>query len=242
MKTHALTDIGCVRPENQDVFYTSELPVGNLPNLFVVADGMGGHVGGKQASHTALSCILDYVEHAEENDPASILNEAIIAANEAVKEEAKIENLEGMGTTAVCATVIDDKLIVANVGDSRLYLVTPTKIKQITQDHSWVEEMVRLGKLDRKSAKNHKQKNVITRAIGITEHVEADIFVEKLPEESNILICSDGLTNMVEDDNIFRIVNSERDVIDKTEQLITKAKENGGKDNITVIVIEPNIH
>ncbi|SFQ16827.1 protein phosphatase [Lachnospiraceae bacterium XBB1006] len=239
MKTHAVTDIGLTRTENQDCFYTSEMPVGNLPNLFVVADGMGGHVGGKCASHTALQAVIEYIRDVQETDPGTILRKAFSFANEEVMKEAKTKNMEGMGTTMVAATVYDDRFWVANVGDSRLYMVTPGEIRQITVDHSWVEKMVRLGELNPDEARTHEKKNVITRAIGMMEELKVDVFEVPLEEEGRILMCSDGLTNMIEDEQIRIIINSQRDVIERTEKLVEVANQNGGKDNITVVVIEP---
>ena len=239
MKTHALTDKGLERQENQDCCYTSELSVGNLPNLFIVADGMGGHAGGKLASDTALKSFVKSVQKSTLEDPDEILANAVEKANDDVKKKAKKVELEGMGTTLVAATIIDGEIHVANVGDSRLYLVTPGEIKQITKDHSLVEEMVRLGELEPSKARTHEKKNVITRAIGVADEVKADIFKVKLKEEQTILLCTDGLTNMVTDDAIRRLLLSQRDVIEKAEVLVNEANKNGGKDNITVVVIEP---
>lgn len=239
MKTHAVTDVGLSRTENQDCFYTTEMPIGNLPNLFLVADGMGGHVGGKCASHKALQTMIDTVKELEETDPGTILEKAMLRANEEVMKEAQIQNMEGMGTTMVAATILGDRMYVANVGDSRLYTVKPGGIRQITKDHSLVEEMVRMGELDPDNARTHQKKNVITRAVGMSEDLKIDVFETELEEESMILMCSDGLTNMVEDETIRVIINSQRDVIERAEKLIEEANKNGGKDNITVVVIEP---
>lgn len=239
MKTHALTDIGLVRAENQDCFYTSEMPVGNLPNLFIVADGMGGHAGGRCASHTALQTVVDSVKEQKEKEPNAVLDVAMKKANEEVIRQAREQSLEGMGTTLVAATIIGNQLHVANVGDSRLYIVKPGEIRQITKDHSLVEEMVRLGEIDPDNARTHQRKNVITRAIGVSEELKVDFFEENIDEGASILICSDGLTNMVDDEQIRMVINSQRDVIEKAEKLIETANKNGGKDNITVAVIEP---
>ncbi|MBQ1871718.1 MAG: Stp1/IreP family PP2C-type Ser/Thr phosphatase [Lachnospiraceae bacterium] len=239
MKTHALTDRGLERPENQDYLFTSELSVGNLPNLFIVADGMGGHAGGKLASTTATKAFVKSVQKSTSEDVNEILTCAVTKANEEVIKKAKKSELEGMGTTLVAATVIEDKLYVANVGDSRLYVITAGEIKQVTKDHSLVEEMVRLGELEPSKARTHEKKNVITRAIGVADEVKADIFKVSLKEEQTILLCTDGLTNMVTDDDIRKIVVTGRDVIEKAENLIGEANKNGGKDNITVVLIEP---
>lgn len=240
MKTNALTDIGLVRRENQDACYTSERPVGNLPNLFIVADGMGGYQGGKQASERALQTMIQSIENDTETEVFKVLDKAIQDANRRVFCEANEESsLQGMGTTVVAATIVDNKLYVANVGDSRLYTVSPGMITQITKDHSLVEEMVRLGELERSKARSHPKKNMITRAVGALEDCKADFFEVRLKEEESVLMCSDGLTNMLDDEQIRNIMNSQRDVIEKSEKLVEAAKNSGGEDNITVVVIEP---
>ncbi len=239
MKTNAITDVGLVRTENQDTYYTNEQPIGNLPNLFVVADGMGGHVGGKQASETALQTIVDYIEQSKEENIRVLFDKAIRKANNAVYEEANEKSLQGMGTTIVLASLDKDVLSVANVGDSRLYVVSPGAIKQVTKDHSLVEEMIRMGELERSKARLHPEKNVITRAVGASEDCKADFFQVRLDEEECVLMCSDGLSNMLDDEQIRNIMNSQRDVIEKTQKLVEAANNSGGKDNITVVVVEP---
>ena len=143
-----------------------------------------------------------------------------------------------MGTTLVAATVIEHTLYFANVGDSRLYLLND-EIRQLSKDHSLVQEMVRLGGLNAEEAKHHPDKNIITRAIGVKEDIEIDFFEYRLKKGDIILMCTDGLSNMVEDEEIFQIVRSSRDVVEAVEQLIERANSNGGKDNIGVIVAEP---
>jgi serine/threonine protein phosphatase PrpC len=144
-----------------------------------------------------------------------------------------------MGTTVVAATVIGDHLHVANVGDSRLYLINHEAIRQITRDHSLVEEMVRLGEMDKADAKDHPDKNIITRAVGVVPELSVDFFEVELKPGDTVLMCSDGLTNMIEDEEIKKIVLGQRDIVEKAEKLIDTANENGGKDNITVVLIEP---
>jgi len=151
---------------------------------------------------------------------------------------AEDENLEGMGTTVVAATCMGKYLRVANVGDSRLYVIGE-KITQITRDHSLVEEMVRMGGIDREAARNHPDKNIITRAVGATNKVEIDFFNVELSEKDIVLMCSDGLTNMLEDEEIRMILNGQRDIVEKAEELVKAANLNGGKDNIAVVLIEP---
>ena len=144
----------------------------------------------------------------------------------------------GMGTTFVVASVIGDKVYIANVGDSRLYLLNED-IKQLSKDHSLVQEMVRLGGINQEEAKHHPDKNIITRAVGGREEVEVDFFEYRLKKGDIILMCTDGLSNMVEDEEMLHIVKCSRDVVEAVEQLIERAKDNGGNDNIGVIVAQP---
>ena len=168
MKTFSMTDTGRRRDINQDYMFTSETAVGKLPNLFIVADGMGGHKAGEYASKTAVETIVEYIEENDSGLLVASMKKAIGEANKRVLKEAIVDiEKEGMGTTIVAATIKGDKLIVANVGDSRLYIVNESSITQLTTDHSLVEEMVRSGKLARRDARNHPDKNKITRAVGV---------------------------------------------------------------------------
>ncbi|NLG02738.1 MAG: Stp1/IreP family PP2C-type Ser/Thr phosphatase [Clostridia bacterium] len=239
LKTFSLTDIGLKRKLNQDYVYSCETPIGKLPNIFIVADGMGGHNAGDFASRCSVETIVQSVLHSEAQNPIQIIREAITQANAKIREQSNAsEELRGMGTTVVVAVVVDKMLYVANVGDSRLYLLRDG-IRQITRDHSLVEEMVRIGEIDRASARTHPDKNIITRAIGAGENVEIDFFELELEKNDLILMCTDGLTNMIEDSEISIIIKSQRDVAGKAEELVKAANNNGGKDNIAVIVIEP---
>ena len=148
------------------------------------------------------------------------------------------EDLEGMGTTVVAATVRDGKLLAMNVGDSRLYLISDGKIRQITMDHSLVEEMVRKGILAKEKARNHPKKNIITKAVGVAQAVEPDFFEVDLKAGDRILMCSDGLSNMLEDEELQKIVDSVGSLEDKAKLLVDAANVNGGKDNVSVILIE----
>ena len=238
LKTFSKTDIGRKRKINQDNVYTCEVPLGNLPNLFIVCDGMGGHKAGDFASAYAVKAIEREIMICDETEPVKIIREAIEVANAEIFEKAaNEEQLHGMGTTAVVATIVDGTLIVANVGDSRLYIINDD-IEQLTKDHSLVEEMVRIGELDRSEAREHPDKNIITRALGVTENVEVDFFEVELKKGDIILMCSDGLTNMVEDEDICRVVKAQRDVVQSVEELIKVANHNGGSDNIGVVIIE----
>lgn len=239
MKTFSMTDIGMVREVNQDNVYVSDTPIGQIPNLLVVADGMGGHRAGEHASWLAVEVVKQTLQNSTQNNPEAMFKEAILSANQALIDSASQDaNLKGMGTTLVVATVIDRTLYFANVGDSRLYLLNH-EIKQLSKDHSLVQEMVRLGGINEEDAKRHPDKNIITRAIGVKENLEIDFFEYRLKKGDVILMCTDGLSNMVEDQEIFKIVKSARDVVEAVEQLIERAKAKGGNDNIGIVLAEP---
>lgn len=240
LKTFSITDIGKKRKLNQDYVFTSEIPVGHLPNLFLVADGMGGHNAGDYASRYTIETIVEEIGSSSNNSPVIVLEKAIQSANRLIRQRSfEDEDLSGMGTTVVAATIDEDRLCVANVGDSRLYVINNREIKQITRDHSLVEEMVRMGGLQREQARSHPDKNIITRAIGAQDEVEIDFFQMTLSKDDIILMCSDGLTNMIDDEEIRMILQGQRDIVEKAETLVNAANNNGGKDNIAVILVEP---
>ena len=239
LRSYAITDIGQRRQLNQDFIYLSETPIGNLPNVFIVADGMGGHNAGELASRYAVETIVDEIAFSFEKNPVVILGKAIEKANAYTRQKAQEDKqLMGMGTTVVIATCIGKYLEVANVGDSRLYVVND-RIEQITVDHSLVEEMIRMGGIDRKAARNHPDKNIITRAIGARDTVEADFFNLELKTGDMVLLCSDGLTNMVDDGTIQHVLRKKVSLKERAEELVEIANYNGGKDNLSVIIIEP---
>ncbi len=239
IKTFSMTDMGQKRKVNQDFVYTSENPVGNLPNLFIVADGMGGHAAGDYASRVTTETVVSDISGSHEQNPIRLIRHAYETANAAIIEEAnRLPDHEGMGTTLVVATVIGDTLYVANVGDSRLYVIDDS-ISQITRDHSLVEEMVRAGELEASEARSHPMKNKITRAIGGDYDIRVDFFDMKLNPDDRILMCTDGLTNMVEDEDIRMIVDGSPDVVSAVQRLIDRANANGGYDNIGIVLVEP---
>lgn len=240
MKIYSMTDAGRRRDMNQDYVYGSDIAVGKLPNLFVVADGMGGHKAGDYASRVAVEVMTEYIKNEESGLPILALRKGIEEANRIILRASLIDiDKEGMGTTIVAAVLDEDKLIAANIGDSRLYIVNETGIRQVTVDHSYVEEMIRRGRIAREDARKHPDKNMITRAVGVFPDVEVDFFETKVVPGDTILLCTDGLTNMVEDEEIKRIILGQRDIVEKTESLVEAANRNGGTDNITVLLIEP---
>ena len=240
MKFYAITDIGRKRELNEDYIYTSGQPIGALPNLFIVADGMGGHKAGDYASMHTVDRFVEVIrELGEEHGVQDAINEAVTAANAYIYQRSRENsNLSGMGTTLVLASCIGNEAIVANIGDSRLYLVNDA-MTQITRDHSLVEEMVTLGGIDREMARNHPDKNIITRAVGVKEKVAADFFEVDLTKGDKLLLCSDGLTNMLRDEEIYQIIQDNKELEQAAKALVDAANENGGRDNIAVVLIEP---
>ena len=238
LRAYAATDIGKKRRTNQDYAFASREPVGPLPNLYMVADGMGGHNAGDFASRCAVETVVESLSGAV-GEPISALRTAIADANAVVNVIGnRQEEMRGMGTTLVAAVYLEGKLHVANVGDSRLYVIGDT-IRQVTRDHSLVEEMIRMGGLDPEKAKDHPDKHVITRAIGIRATVKADFFSEDLADGEKVLLCSDGLSNMLSDSEIYKIVKEAADPEEGARALIQAANQNGGEDNIAVVLITP---
>ena len=240
MRIYSATDVGQKRKMNQDYVFASADPVGNLPNLFVVADGMGGHNAGDYASSHAVGIVVEEIREDADFNHVKVIRHAIESANtEIITQAQKDEKLRGMGTTMVAATIVGHYAYVANVGDSRLY-VAGEQIQQITKDHSLVQEMVRMGELNAEEARNHPDKNIITRALGAERTVDVDFFDLKLEPGNVVLMCSDGLSNMVEDDRIGEIISdTDRDLQERGQALISEANRNGGKDNIAIVLIEP---
>ncbi len=212
--------------------------MGCLPNLYIVADGMGGHKAGDYASSYAVYRFIEFVKRSEDANPITVMKKGIHAVNEGILTASKErEELSGMGTTFVCAVVSDNRLYVANIGDSRLYLLDKDSIRQITLDHSLVEELIRTGQLDPLKVRNHPEKNIITRALGVNDEAVPDFFEVELRMDERILMCSDGLSNMVEDDELLNIVMKNEKPNAAVECLIERANYYGGKDNIAALVV-----
>ena len=239
MKYYAMTDVGRRREMNQDYVYATGQPIGPFPNLLVVADGMGGHKAGDFASKFTVEVVKREIAGSRSRKPEKVMHDAIQVANrELIRVASRDVKLEGMGTTLVVATVIGDTLYFANIGDSRLYLIDDN-IKQLSKDHSLVEEMVRLGGIKAEDARNHPDKNIITRALGVKDEAEADFYEFRIKRGDKILMCTDGLSNMVEDEDMFGLVKGSRDVVEAVQMLIDRANSNGGRDNIGVVLAEP---
>ena len=237
MQSSGITDTGSKRKNNQDSIFFSDEPVGSLPNLYIVADGMGGHRAGDKALRMAIDITVEFIKKSTIENPIAILKRAMIYANNEIYKSAnKDPDLVGMGTTMVAAVALEGKLYVANVGDSRLYVVN-NDIRQITMDHSLVEEMIRSGELERKKGRNHPEKNIITKAMGSKDEVVPDFFEIDMEPEDKYVLCSDGLSNMVEDDEIRDIVVDYRDIKEAAKALVDRANYYGGSDNISVVIV-----
>ncbi|WDV47641.1 Stp1/IreP family PP2C-type Ser/Thr phosphatase [Clostridiaceae bacterium M8S5] len=236
------SDIGKIRTVNQDLYYNSECK--ELP-LFVVADGMGGHNGGETASYLAIKTIKEMInKHKEEliNKEIQIpkfIQDVFKEANSVIYKEGNNNKiLYGMGTTLTAIYFSEKSAIIGHVGDSRAYLLKDNKLIQLTQDHSLVAELVKNGSISSEEAKNHPQKHVITRALGTNKHLKFDMFEREIEIGDTYMLCSDGLTNMLDDEEIKKVLSTINDPQEMCDCLIEKANQHGGDDNITVLTIK----
>jgi serine/threonine protein phosphatase PrpC len=246
VKAYGLTHVGRQRQHNEDSFLVED-----NARLFLVADGMGGHAAGEIASRIAVDSISEFILHTKEDDgtwphayderlrrTTNRLMAAVRMANtrvlEAMRKDAR---LRGMGTTVVACMADNDTMSFAHVGDSRAYLVRDNRLSRITNDHSWVFEQVQAGMLTEAEAEKHPLRNVITRALGGALQVTPDASEIQIQSGDIYLLCSDGLTGMVPEDEILRTVTQNDDLQAACQQLIEKANERGGLDNVTAILV-----
>lgn len=240
MRIVAKTDIGRVRESNQDSYAAGELPGGVA--WAVVCDGMGGAAGGSVASSTAVKMIsqqinAQYRDGMSGNSIKNMLVSAVTAANVSIFDLASANpELHGMGTTVVAAVLSDQMIRIVHAGDSRAYKVSPKGIVKMTRDHSIVQELVETGKLTPNEAKAHPRKNIITRALGVDEAVDIDFCEDRMEPEDVLLLCTDGLTNYLETDEIFQITQTSG-YYESAQQMVDLANQHGGGDNITVVAI-----
>lgn len=234
-----ITDTGLVRVNNEDSIFVSNTQVSMLPNLYIVADGMGGHKAGNIASSYSIKFFCEYINNCYDNEILDIIVSAVKYSNDKVYSMSlDNDDYYNMGTTFLAAVINDGKLYIAHVGDCRLYIIRNERIYQITTDHTYVMEMVKAGEITYDEAKIHPKRNIITRALGIEIGITVDGLINDVLEGDIILICSDGLSNMLTDNEILQIVNnSETEIAQKSKELINTANNNGGRDNISVIVI-----
>jgi len=240
-----LTAIGLVRSHNEDTIFCSAKPVGSLPNLYVVADGMGGHNAGEVASSKSLEYSKDFIYNSTYpilTQPEDILDILVTAANQANKDvfDLSISNpgYHGMGTTFTACSIINDTMAVAHIGDSRIYTIGTDGIVQITNDHTFVQELVDAGSIAPHEAKVHPQRNMLTRVLGCDPLTESEGSLHYLSGVDSILLCSDGLTDMLSDETIYNIANQQAPPKARAEALITAANQQGGIDNISVVIID----
>lgn len=237
----AVSDVGLKRQNNQDYMFASTEE--SFP-LFVIADGMGGHNAGEVASSMAVKTILDKFRGNLErlkNEKAIklLIKEAIQEANDNIYlKSIERQELNGMGTTITMAYIYGTKIFIGHVGDSRAYVVKNRELSQITEDHSLVNELVKNGSITPAEAINHPQRNMITRAVGTSYKINLDLYILSFEDKDKLVLCSDGLTNMVDDKTILEVINSnDLDMYKVCNDLVTLAKNNGGRDNITVVGI-----
>lgn len=241
IKAYAKSDVGKVREINEDSYYISESL--DEVQLYIIADGMGGYNGGEIASSLAIKSAKNYIENnfaQADKDKESIIQlvaSSLEYANMVVYEKSK-ENkeLNGMGTTLDICLIYNNKAYIGHVGDSRIYRIRKEFIRKLTQDHSYVQKLVKEGKITKEQAEVHPQKNMLTRALGCNAFVEPDVMVKGFLKDDILVMCSDGLTNMVKTEIIYQ--EASKNIEQAPKELVRIANENGGKDNVTVVIIK----
>ena len=236
----AKTDIGKAREINQDYYYISD---NTIPKLYILADGMGGYKGGEIASKLAVESAQKYIQNnfsnnlTEKEEILKLVKDAVEYANMVVYEKSKqVQELEGMGTTLEICLIYNNKAYIGHIGDSRIYRIRKDIIRKLTKDHSYVQQLIEDKKITREEAKNHPKKNMITKALGCTPYVEPDLRARNFEKDDIFIICSDGLSNMLDERKIYEIVKE--DLEKAAERLVNEANQAGGYDNITVIIIK----
>lgn len=240
MKFYGMSNAGRLRGNNEDCFHVPGKEDA-LQNIFIVADGMGGEKAGEVASTLAISgaYAIFQEEYTPEADLSLLVRRAMAEANKVVFDTAKADGrFANMGTTMTLAVVEGDLLVVGNVGDSRAYLFSQGELKQITSDHSLVQEMVDRGVLTPLQAREHPERNIITRALGVEKYVNADVFHHIWSQGDQLLLATDGLTGMLTEEQITEILQQGADCRRRAQQLVWAANQAGGRDNITVICME----
>ncbi len=241
IKAYAKSDVGKVREMNQDSFYISNSL--DEVQLYMLADGMGGYNGGEIASKLAIQTAKSYIENNFKEVPKDrdsiiqLLGSSMEYANMVVYEKSK-ENpeLEGMGTTLEICLIYNNKVYIGHIGDSRIYRIRKEIIRKLTQDHSYVQKLVKDGTITKEEAEHHPQKNMLMKALGCNAFIEPDVMVKGFLKDDILVISSDGLTNLVKQEEIFEI--AKKDFEQAPKELVNMANDRGGFDNITVIVIK----
>ena len=242
IKAYAKSDVGKVRELNEDSYYITQDPLAKV-QLFILVDGMGGYNGGERASKTSVLSAKNYIENNFENTPKDkesliqLVASSMEYANMVVYEKSiEDKNLEGMGTTLEICLIYNNRVFIGHVGDSRIYRIRKDFIRKLTQDHSYVQKLVQEGTITKEEAEHHPKKNMLMKALGCNAFVEPDVMVKGFQKEDILVICSDGLTNMVNIEDINKIVKENFEFAPK--ELVDLANQNGGVDNITIITIK----
>ena len=242
IKAYAKSDIGKLREVNQDSFYITEDPFSDI-QLFILADGMGGCNAGEIASKLAIECAKKYIENNIKDTPKDkesliqLIGSSMEYANMIVYEKSlENEDYKGMGTTLEICLIYNNRAYIGHIGDSRIYRIRKEFMRKLTQDHSYVQKLVQEGSITKEEAEYHPKKNMLMKALGCNAFVEPDVMIKGFQKEDIIIMCSDGLSNMVTKNNIYNITNNNFQTAPK--ELIDLANENGGTDNITVITIK----
>lgn len=240
MQVFAKTDIGRERKINEDFYYISE-PEDKI-KLFILADGMGGYNAGEVASKMAIETVKEYIyKHFEKSKVSKekieeLISDSIEYANSTIYKKAQSKKeLNGMGTTLDVCLIYNNKIYIGHIGDSRVYRIRKEFMRRITRDHSYVQTLIEDGKISKEEAYHHPKKNMLTKALGCMEKVEPDVYTKTFIKDDIILMTSDGLTNMIKEEEIYNIIK--QDKVNATENLVKQANENGGYDNITVVII-----
>ncbi len=242
IKAYAKTDVGKARDINEDSYYITEDSFSNL-QLFILADGMGGVNGGEIASKLAINSAKSYIENnikdvqKDKESLTQLVASSAEYANMIVYEKSKeIKEFEGMGTTLEICLIYNNRAFIAHIGDNRIYRIRNNFMRQLTQDHSYVQTLVKQGTITKDEAETHPKKNILVKALGCNAFVEPDMMIRGFQKDDILVICSDGLTNMVSQDEIFKSVTTNFEAAPK--ELVELANENGGIDNITIITIK----
>lgn len=240
IKAYARTDKGNVRENNEDYFYISNSL--DEVQLYILADGMGGYNGGEIASKLAVQTAKNYIENnfkdieKDKDSIIQLLGSSMEYANMVVYEKSKeTPELQGMGTTLEICLIYNNKAYIGHIGDSRIYRVRKQFIRKLTQDHSYVQKLVKEGTITKEQAEHHPQKNMLMKALGCNAFVEPDVMVKGFLKDDIIIMCSDGLSNMVEQETIYEMAS--KNIEQATKDLVQLAKDRGGYDNITVVII-----
>ncbi len=241
IKAYARTDKGNVRENNEDYFYISNSL--DEVQLYLLADGMGGYNGGEIASKLAVQTAKNYIENnfkdieKDKDSIIQLLGSSMEYANMVVYEKSKEKlELQGMGTTLEICLIYNNKAYIGHVGDSRIYRVRKQFIRKLTQDHSYVQKLVKEGTITKEQAEHHPQKNMLMKALGCNAFVEPDVMVKGFLKDDIIIMCSDGLSNLVDQETIYEMAS--KNIEQGTKDLVQLAKDRGGYDNITVVIIK----